>query len=89
MKSGLMERDELLANIHSLRFKIMQHYLFLYGDRLDGETCRYDRYNDGKLVGTKEDEGVNRSLNLIHQEELKLGSMLNRLEYLSKELHTH
>lgn len=82
MKSELMERDELLSQIHGHRFKIMQHYMFLYGDRLDGNPCRFDRYNQGKLIGSKEHEGVNKSLNLIHQEEIKLGSLLARLETL-------
>lgn len=87
MKNGLeiIEMDELLSQIHSHRFRIMQHYMFLYADRLDGKPCRYDRYNEGRLLGAKEGEGVNRSLNIIHQEELKLGSMLNRLEELSKD----
>jgi hypothetical protein len=89
MKSELMERDELVSRIHSHRFKIMQHYLFLYGDRLEGKPCRYDRYNDGKLVGSKEGEACHKSLLVIHQEELKLGTMLDRLEDLSKDLQTH
>lgn len=80
MKSELMERNELLANIHSQRFKVMQHYLFLYGDRLEGKPCRYDRYNDGMLIGSKEGEACHRSLFVIHQEEIILGSMLDRLE---------
>lgn len=86
MKSELMKRDQLLSEIHSHRFKIMQHYMFLYGDRLDGKPCRFDRYNEGKLIGTKEHEGVSKSLKLIHQEEIKLGSMLEKLEVFAVEI---
>lgn len=89
MKSDLLVRDELLSQIHGVRFKIMQHYMFLYEDRLDGKPCRFDRYNEGKLVGTKEHEGVNKSLNLIHKEELKLSTMLARLETFAAETHVH
>lgn len=89
MKSELMERDELLSKIHSQRFKVMQHYLFLYGDRLEGRPCRYDRYNDGKLIGSQEGDACHKSLFVIHQEELKLGSMLDRLEMLSERLQQH
>lgn len=86
MNSELIERDELVSKIHSQRFKIMQHYMFLYGDRLDGQPCRYDKYNDGKLIGSKEGEACHRSLLVIHEEELKLGSMLDRLEALTGQL---
>ncbi len=89
MKSESMKRDELVSKIHSQRFKIMQHYMFLYADRLEGKPCRYDRYNESKLIGSKEGEACHKSLLVIHQEELKLGSMLDRLEDLSKELQVH
>lgn len=86
MKSGSMERDELASYIHGLRFKIMQHYMFMYGDRLDGQPCRYDRYNEGRLIGSTEGEACHKSLLVIHQEEQKLCSMLDRLETLSREI---
>lgn len=84
MNSLLVERDKLLSVIHSQRFKIMQHYMFLYAERLDGVPCRYDRYNEGKLTGSAEGQACHKSLLLIHQEELKLGLMLDRLENLSE-----
>jgi hypothetical protein len=88
MKSDLMERDELVAKIHSQRFKIMQHYLFLYGDRLEGRPCRYDRYNDGALIGSREGEACHKALLTIQKEEMKISSMLDRLEVLSEQVQT-
>lgn len=84
-----MERDELISRIHSQRFKVMQHYLFLYGDRLDGKPCRYDRYNSGQMRGSKEDEACHKSLLVIQQEEIKLGSMLGLLQDMVEKIQPH
>lgn len=86
MDKNFMEMDQLLSHIHSQRFKVMQHYLFLYGDRLDGQPCRYDRYNNGELIGSKEGEACQKALMVIHQEERKLDSMLDRLDMLSEKI---
>jgi hypothetical protein len=82
MKSKSMERDELLSQIHGQRFKVMQHYLLLYGDRLDGKPCLYDKYNAGQLVGTQ-DEACYKALLVTQQEELKLASMFDRLQVIA------
>ena len=53
--NNLMERYQLEALVHSRRFEAMQHYLVLYGERLNGKPNLYERYNNGQVSPSSED----------------------------------
>lgn len=80
MFKNKFERDGLISAVHSQRFKILQYYMYLYGERLAGDPCLYDRYNEGELVGKKEGENCVQAMVVTHAEELKLLDMLKQLE---------
>jgi hypothetical protein len=46
---------ELLNSIHEKRFQILSHYLCLYGDRLEGKQCLYEKFAKDEIDPSSED----------------------------------
>lgn len=70
---------DLQNGIHSTRFSIMQHYLFLYGDELRGNKCKMDLLAADALNELEADK-VMDALMEVELEEDMLGALKLRYE---------
>jgi len=70
---------ELQERIHSLRFSIMQNYMFLYGGELKGHNCKMDLFLSNKL-GEIEADNVLDAVMEVELEEDMLGALKLRYE---------
>ncbi|MCA7984114.1 hypothetical protein, partial [Burkholderia vietnamiensis] len=44
-----LELQEIRKSMHETRYVIMQHYLFMYGNRLKGRECRAELFEGERL----------------------------------------
>lgn len=77
MTDADMDKFKVERDIHTARFKIMQHCLFLYGERLKGKKCRYEKFNaDDRLLSHEEADACMQELMDVQQEEIALARLL-------------
>lgn len=71
------ELQQIRKSIHETRYVIMQHYLFMYGNRLKGKECRAEFFEDQRL-SLEELEDYMNSVMELEQEEQKLTELRKR-----------
>ncbi|MHA6898003.1 hypothetical protein [Ralstonia pseudosolanacearum] len=80
MDKNLMERFAIERDIHTKRFIILQHYMYLYGARLKGETCRYEKFNAEEISpSSREGKACAEVLMEAQQAEEELAVLLEKL----------
>lgn len=74
---------ELQGKIHSTRFSLMQHYMFLYGGELKGHKCKMAEFMSDELNDIEADNVMNAIMEMEFEE-----SVLSRLlaEYKNESL---
>lgn len=70
---------DLRSGIHSTRFSIMQHYLFLYGDELRGNKCKMDLFAADALNELEADRVMDALMEVELEEDI-LGCLRLRYE---------
>ncbi|WP_261521706.1 hypothetical protein [Burkholderia multivorans] len=66
-----LELQEIRKSMHETRYVIMQHYLFMYGNRLKGRECRAELF-EGERLSLEELEDFMNTVMELEQEEQKL-----------------
>lgn len=57
MNDQIIHRLQLESTVHSKRFELMQHYLYLYGSRLKGKPNLFEKFNNEEIKPDS-DEGL-------------------------------
>lgn len=70
---------DLQGKIHSTRFSIMQHYLFLYGDELRGNKCKMDLFAADALNELEADKVMDAIMEMEVEEDI-LGGLKIRCQ---------
>lgn len=71
---------ELQERIHSLRFSIMQNYMFLYGGELKGHNCKMDLFAADALNELEEEKVMNAIMEMEVEEDI-LGGLKLRYQH--------
>lgn len=86
MDNKIMERFTVERDIHEKRFEIMQHYLALYGGRLNGKPSLYERYNSEEVAASsKEGQTCMHALQAVQRREIELAMLLQRFVNIMRQ----
>lgn len=86
MNEQLFHKLQLENTIHSKRFELLQHYLYLYGSRLKGEPNLFEKFHNDEIKPDSEAGlAYMESLMEIERLECQIDFMKGKLDFLTEK----